>query len=333
MLESEFRSVVQLKSNSSRCTKFQTLVYSQKSTIPLTISPRRLERGNAWFYHKKGLLCDGISFDSESMLQIHPYDRILVRYDRSRCRLEFRNNFCFIGKIDGVIAADLRFCCFTDGDGCWTITSSALPSPSEKTLGFDCEQTGPKNSGDTDAGPKSYVVCQSTRDPRPTESPDNGLGFDVQDLSNRVSTCKLSDGDRTDRLLCEFFSDYGRGLERAVVTTNEVDAVENPAISKNSFTLRRCMTSSSRQSFPAAGELFLDCQPLKDCPVQILSSSSILDVCDIDSALLTIPIASDETSFAAKSKIQDLGYHESQLLCTNTMLVSKPDSLNGEIIL
>ena len=42
--------------------------------------------------------------------------------------------------------------------------------------------------------------------------------------------------------------------------------------------------------------------------------------------LMTIPIASDETSFAAKSKIQDLGYHESQLLCTNTMLVSNPSS-------
>ncbi len=67
---------ISVKPNFERPCFAQKFAYNrQKSSFPLQNSPRRLERGNAWFYHANGLLCDGISFKDDMIEQISPHTR------------------------------------------------------------------------------------------------------------------------------------------------------------------------------------------------------------------------------------------------------------------
>jgi hypothetical protein len=320
------------------CSKFTH--NRQKSSIPLHNSPRRLERGNAWFYHANGLLCDGISFQNDTIEQVPPLTRITVRFDRNRCLVEFSTDKSIIGNIRGVIGNDLHFFCFTDGKGCWTISSSSqsgivhiLESETcqDWTQSFVHESAplcnevaeldsagnigpGADISGD-DAEKHQHFIpaappkpelhhhdysCQSLFvETMPTSN--SSLEFDNSDASNTASVSKLSVGDRTDRLLCDFFSDYGRGHARVTLPAADGEIpVRAAAVSEASEWGRRQRVPAPQEPFPAVGQLFVDCQPIDSDHISFLSCSPIVG--DIDA--VAVPVTSETIPDPALSLLQ-----------------------------
>ena len=191
-----------------------------------------------------------------------------MRFDRARCAVVFSNNNGQIGTINGVVGADLRFCCFSDGNGCWTITSSRSSSSGAfyqevcgKGGSRDAMRFARKNSMSRSKENGTLIeTCQERFVSNCIESrSQSSVCFDVSDSSNRASACKMSICDRADRLLCDFFSDYGRGYARTETsgTINIPETVLDDHHAQHSRSL-----PCSFGPFPPVGELFLDCQPI-----------------------------------------------------------------------
>ena len=98
---------------------------TQDGSVPIENSLRRLERGQSWFFLNKGFLCDGAAIEDDSLEPFETSVRIRVRMDQARGRLEFASGGVTVGTLDGVTGSDLRFCCYVDGQGSWTIESCA----------------------------------------------------------------------------------------------------------------------------------------------------------------------------------------------------------------
>jgi hypothetical protein len=239
------------------------------------------------------VLCDGISFQNDMIEQVSPLTRIIVRFDRIRCTMEISTKKSIIGILHGVSGNDLRFFCFTVGRGCWTISSSSqnrnleagtlydLPYPflrhadpfcqaaSKVDLGriglINFEESEPIRLMAPQKPSPHYHSCQNLLSEAIPTSPllfNSSLEFDCDDASNTASVCKLSMGDRTNRLLCDFFSDYGRGYGRV-----QVSAVGERLAHAAAFRLKgadrdRRELVTSQESFPSEGQLFVDCLPI-----------------------------------------------------------------------
>ena len=101
--------------------------------LPLDASPRRLERGMAWFLLNKGFLCDGGAFEDDTLPLVAKNERITVVLDMERGYVRFSQGDCVLGTIEGVCGTDLRFFCYCDGrESCCTIVSEQ-GSPSAAT--------------------------------------------------------------------------------------------------------------------------------------------------------------------------------------------------------
>ncbi len=235
-----------------------------------------------------------------------------MRYDRKRCLVEISTEKAIIGNIRGVSGNDLHFFCFTDGRGSWTMSSSSQNVPAQileadfpnsivrdavplcnQMEGFD-----PAGNGGNDVEMHQHYrplapnrpelhyldhVCQSLF-VETMPACNSSLEFDTNDASNTASVCKLSIGDRTDRLLCDFFSDYGRGHVRVTVpaAVEMPLAVRTAALSCDGSDCSQIhWMPAQKEPFPAVGQLFVDCQPI-DCDYIPMAS-------DIDAVADTVP--------------------------------------------
>jgi hypothetical protein len=252
-----------------------------------------------------GVLCDGITFQNESIEFLEPNTRIMVRYNRTQAMVEFSTSKLKIGVIRDVHGADLCFFCFVDGTGSWTITSTHESNRIfEVKDGLSCSPDSEKKSipisGMINWEGKN-VFCQKNPYPQLSarsifqekcpfrESLNTALSAEYLCFSKYSSeqSCVhgLSKSDLThaDSRIFDFDPEDSSN-EISIAKMSLGSTVDRPASeffsdfgnhsdcsdehpSPQNLRLPMSSSENQQQHFPPEGQLFLDCWPLEESDI------------------------------------------------------------------